>query len=402
MAEASDTILEAPPTVPFSLDERQAPPVTSTARVLHVINGEHYSGAERVQDLLAQELPQLGFDVGFACVKPDLFPSARRTQSAPLFEVPMRWACDPHCVLQLADIIRAEDYAIVHSHTPRSLLMGSLAARKAKVPLVYHVHSPAARDSTRKLQNFLNSKLESWALGRAERMIAVSPSLKQWMCDEGFPADKLVYVPNGVPPIRVKPRLRPTDFWTLGMVALFRPRKGTEVLIEALAALRSQGIDVRLRAVGPFETPEYRQEIMELVERLSIADAITWTGFVEDVIAELNEIDLFVLPSLFGEGLPMVVLEAMAAAVPVVASHVEGIPAAIRHRQDGLLFEPGSVSQLVLAVEQLISAREGLDYEAMSRSAQQRHNQHFSAQAMATELANVYREILDYRCWVGP
>lgn len=394
MARLPDVCVDPPATVPFALGQQETASAVRTTRVLHVINGEHYSGAERVQDLLAQELPRCGYEVGFACVKPDRFPAARKTQSAPLYELPMRWALDPQCVSRLAEVIRWEGYQLVHAHTPRSLLMGSLAARKAKVPLVYHVHSPTARDSTRRLQNFVNARLESWSLRRVERMIAVSPSLKQWMCDEGFASEKLVYVPNGVPPIDTKPRLRPAGQWTLGMAALFRPRKGIEVLIEALASLRSQGVDAHLRAVGPFETPEYQDEIMQLVERLNIAEAITWTGFVDDIAAELAEMDVFVLPSLFGEGLPMVVLEAMAAAVPVVASHVEGIPAAIRHREDGLLFEPGSVSQLVLAVEQLVDGQDGLDYEAMSRNAQERHNTNFSAQAMAREVAAVYREIL--------
>lgn len=382
---------DMPATVPFVLGPQ---PSQATARVLHVINGEHYSGAERVQDLLAAELPALGFDVGFACVKPDRFPGARKSQSAELFELPMRWAYDPQCVAKLVEIIKNENYEVVHAHTPRSLLVGSRAARRANVPLVYHVHSPTAKDSTRRVQNFLNARMESWALRRAARLIAVSPSLKQWMCEQGFAESRVAYVPNGVPPIEAAPRETPTGKWTLGMAALFRPRKGMEVLVEALAALRSQGLDVHLRAIGPFESPEYQAEIEQLVDSRGVADAITWTGFVDDIAAELAEIDLFVLPSLFGEGLPMVVLESMAAAVPVVASHVEGIPEAIRHREDGLLFEPGSVSQLALAVEELISGGNDLDYAAMSRNAQQRHAEKFSAHAMAGEVASVYREIL--------
>ena len=394
MSAVPDTVVDMPATVAFANGTQGAQARPLTARVLHVINGEHYSGAERVQDLLAQELPEFGFEVGFACVKPDLFPTARKTQSASLYEVPMRWPLDPQCVIGLAELISTEHFAVVHAHTPRSLLVGSLAARRAGVPLVYHVHSPTARDSTKKMKNFLNARMESWALRKAARMIAVSPSLKKWMCDQGFSDEQVVYVPNGVPPIAAQPRERPADAWTLGMAALFRPRKGTEVLIEALAALRSQGLNVGLRAVGPFETAEYEDEIHQLVDRLGIAEAITWTGFVEDIAAELSQMDLFVLPSLFGEGLPMVVLESMAAGVPVLASHVEGIPEAIRHRQDGLLFEPGSVSQLALAVEELIGSSDQLDYAAMSQSAQLRHGQHFSARAMASEVAAVYQEIL--------
>jgi glycosyltransferase involved in cell wall biosynthesis len=179
----------------------------------------------------------------------------------------------------------------------------------------------------------------------------------------------------------------------LGIAALFRPRKGIEVLIEALAALRSRNVAVTLRAVGPFETPEYDREVKQLVERLGVGDAITWTGFTQDIAAELKQMDLFVLPSLFGEGLPMVVLEAMAAGLPVVASRVEGVPEAIRHREDGLLVDPASVSQLALAVEEIVTGDE-LQYLELSNSARQRHGLCFSDRSMAANVAEVYRGIV--------
>ncbi len=394
MSEIACPRLEMASTVPL---------VTATVRVLHVVNGEHYAGAERVQDLLALELPALGFEVGFACVKPGRFPGLRRSQFAVLDECPMRGAIDLRCVKRLTDLIHQENYALVHAHTPRSVLVGSLAAERAGVPLVYHVHSPTARDSTRRLQNFLNAKLERWSVRHAARLIAVSPSLRQLMCDQGFPAERVEYVPNGVPVATASslrqtegtsPRGGPMVGWTLGMVALFRPRKGIEVLLEALATLRSRGLDVRLRAIGPFETPDYEAEVKKLAGRLGVEEAITWTGFVTDVDAELTRIDLFVLPSLFGEGLPMVVLESMAAGVPVVASRVEGVPEAIRHGEDGLLCEPGNADQLATAIEEIVTGQDSFDYAAMSRNAQQRHGERFSSRAMAAGVARVYREVL--------
>src|SRR5207237_5725177 len=132
--------------------------------------------------------------------------------------------------------------------------------------------------------------------------------------------------------------------WTLGAIALFRPRKGIEALLEALAVLRSRNVNVRLRAVGGFESPVYKADVLALAERLDLTEAIDWIGFTRNVNRELAKIHLFVLPSLFGEGLPMVVLEAMAAGLPVVASRVEGVPEAVVHRETGLLVEPGSVS----------------------------------------------------------
>jgi glycosyltransferase involved in cell wall biosynthesis len=378
------------PTSPY---QRTAEPAQATARVLHLINGEHYSGAERVQDLLARELPQFGFDVGFACVKPFRFPNARESKSTPLVELPMRGRFDLRVVKKLVRLIDDEQYVLIHAHTPRTALVGRLAAQRTGVPLIYHVHSPAGHDSTRQFLNAFNALVEWHSLRGADRLITVSPSLQRYMIQRGFDAARIVCVPNGVPIARATiDRSPPVGTWTLGTIALFRPRKGTEVLLEALAALRSWGVDVRLRAVGGFETLAYETAILGLADRLGLAGSIDWTGFTRDVNAELARMDVFALPSLFGEGLPMVVLEAMAAGVPVVATRVEGVPEAVVHRETGLLVDPDSVSQLASAIRQFIDAK--IDYAEMSRRGRERHAELFSDVAMARNVANVYRDVL--------
>lgn len=361
-------------------------------RVLHVINGEHYSGAERVQDLLAGYLPEFGYEVGFACIKPGRFPESRKFREAALYSVPMSSRIDFSCGRKLASLIRDEQFSIIHAHTPRSLMVADQAARLAKVPLVYHVHSPAGRDSTRWFRNMANAWLERHAAHRASRLIAVSPSVRRYMIEQGFLASHVICVPNGVPTVDVRPRAAKPATLTLGMVALFRPRKGIEVLLEALKLARRGGNDVRLRAIGPFETTAYEAEVRALVDQLGVADAIEWTGFVTDIAAELAKIDALALPSLFGEGLPMVVLEAMAAGLPVIASDVEGVPEAIVDRESGLLVQPGDAASLAAAIDELSSGL--VDYAALSRNAQVRHAEYFSAEAMAANVAAVYDQVL--------
>ena len=149
---------------------------------------------------------------------------------------------------------------------------------------------------------------------------------------------------------------------------------------------------MRLRVVGPFETAEYERETKRLAGELGVEACVDWIGFTRDVDNELARMDVFVLPSLFGEGLPMVVLEAMAAGVPVVATRVEGTPEAIRDGQDGLIAEPNNPRHLAETLGRLI--RGEIDWCALRTSALKRHAERFSETAMAAGVAEVYRRVL--------
>ncbi len=362
-------------------------------KVLHLINGEHFSGAERVQDLLAMAMPNFGYEVGFACVKPGKFPTVRDSQDCELFETEMKSKFDVFCSRKIGKVFRENNYKLIHAHTPRTLLLGRLVSRRLKCPLVYHVHSPVGRDSERGLANKVNTAIESWSLDGVDQMICVSNSLARYMEELGNNPQKISVVSNGVAVIPdLAERELPGKRWTLGAMALFRPRKGTEVLLDALALLKNKNIDVTLRAVGPFETPEYENEILSRVEKLGIGEMIEWTGFQTNINDQLRKMDLFVLPSLYGEGLPMVVLEAMANAVPVVASRVEGIPEAVRDGIDGLIFEPGSAEDLANRLESLIG--DNIRWRAMSESSVERQQNELSDLSMARGVANVYDRLI--------
>ncbi len=363
-------------------------------RVLHVVNGEHYAGAERVQDLLASRLSQFGFAAGLACVKPDQFPRVRTARDVPLYTTPMRAACDFRAVRPLVALVRGGDYQLLHTHTSRTVMLGSIVARLTGVPLVHHVHSPASRDSTRRVRNRINRLIEHVCFGHAARLIAVSTSLRDYLVAEGVSPASISVVPNGVPsvPIESLPGRKPGGIWQLGTVALFRPRKGMETLLAALAYLKERRIYVELDAVGCFESRAYEAEIKRLAARLGLAQSIRWVGFSNRVLSALKRWDLFVLPSLYGEGMPMVILEAMAAGVPIIASRVDGIPEAIRHGVDGLLVPPADPSRLADAIASCVWGR--IDPRPMAARARLRHAKHFSDAAMVARVAEVYREVL--------
>jgi glycosyltransferase involved in cell wall biosynthesis len=379
----------------------------SSAKCLHLINGEHYSGAERVQDLLAMSLPKYGYEVEFATLKVGKFAPNRRS-TVPLHEFPMRGRLDFSTVKRISRTVREGGFELLHAHTPRSLMVAAQVAQQTRLPLLYHVHSPVGRDSTRWLQNKLNLWIEQFSLRRVSKMIAVSDNIAEYMAELGYRRDRVTVVPNGVPVISddKNAALRAANVfqspwqWTLGTVALFRPRKGTEVLLEAVAQLRAEGCDVGVLAVGGFETVDYENSLRAKAEQLRIADRVHWTGFTQQVNEYFPSMDLFVLPSLFGEGLPMVILEAMALGRPVVASRVEGISQAIRDGVDGKIVPPGCSQALAKGLFDLLQT--GVDLRAMGREAQQRQRAQFSDLSMCRGTAAVYDQVLGRSAFQPP
>lgn len=366
-------------------------------KVLHVVNGEHFSGAERVQSHLGRCLPQHGVAADFACVKPGRFSQMLREHDGQWgqgFDLPMRHRADVRAAIGIRNLIRTQDYDLLHAHTPRTAMLCSIAARMTGIPWVYHVHSPASRDSDRRWSNQINDWIERISLRHCSHRITVSESLRRDCILGGAAPESVSVIHNGVPAIRPMRNATPTPGgrWVIGMVALMRPRKGLEVAIDAISILRTKGHDVVLRCIGPFETTAYQAEIEDRIERLGIEPSIERQGFISDVPSALGKLDAMVLPSLYGEGLPMVVLEAMAAGLPVVATAVEGTPEAITDGVEGLLAKPRDPNSLADAIESLINGDH--NWRQMAEAAADRHHRCFSDRAMAERTAAVYRKVL--------
>lgn len=362
-------------------------------RALHLINGESYAGAERVQDLLGQRLPELGVAPTLVALKPREF-AARRRSDCELMELPMRSRFDLRPALQLIVSQRHRGWSIVHTHTPRAAMIGALLSRWTGMPLVHHVHSPTARDSANRWRNRLNCTIEGLAMRHAHRVLAVSPSLEDYVRQNGVDASRVRRVMNGVPtPGPLVSRSPPSVRAVIGCTALFRERKGLGVLLHAFAKLLpSPRMDLELRVVGGFESEGYESRMHRMAAELGIADRVQWRGFRADVNAELTEMDVFVLPSVYGEGMPMALLEAMAAGVPCVASAVEGIPTLLDEGLAGLLCQPGDADALAACLQQLLGTP--ALWSDLRARAYARQCRHFSDRSMASGVANVYAEVL--------
>lgn len=365
----------------------------TTVRVLHLVNGERYAGAERVQDLLALRLPAQGFEVAFGCVKPREFAKARQSRDTPLCEFPMRSRFDLTVVPGLAALIRRGGYKLVHTHTPRTAMVGRAASALAGVPMVHHLHSPTSRDSLRGSRDLWNAVVERISIARAAAVIAVSPALLDYARRIGVPRTQLWLARNGVPtpgPL-AEPR-RPGKEWVLGTTALFRPRKRVETLVDALSLLRSQGLHCRLRLVGAFESAQYEASLRDRVAKLGLVDAVDFLENTDDVHARLMDMDLFLLASREGEGYPMAILEAMAAGVPVIAARSEGPSEMLGDGEFGVLVSPDRPHEFAAAIERVIHGQ--IDRIALRRRAYEQQSKHLSDHRMAADVAAVYRHVL--------
>ncbi len=366
-------------------------------KVLHIINGEFYSGAERVQDLLALRLPEYGYVAYLACLKPGKFKSNCACSGDLVHDFPMRSRVDFAQIGRLVDFIKQNDIRLIHTHTPRAALIGLVLAMRAGLPRVHHLHSPTSRDTENKLRNVINAVTERLSVMGVKRFIAVSDSIGQWAASMGIPRGRITVVPNGVPAMPPVDRSGRAEPLTVGSVALFRPRKGLEVLIRAIRLARDKGANLNLRVVGGFETAEYEKAIKDLANQLELQEHIVWSGFQNNIPNELAQLDIFALPSLYGEGMPMVVLEALASGLPIAASDVEGIPQVLgRDGTAGLLARPGDAESLAAQLLH-IAGMTNAERNKMGMAARSLHEKKYSDLAMAENVAKVYANVLEYK-----
>jgi glycosyltransferase involved in cell wall biosynthesis len=355
-------------------------------KVLHVINGEYYAGAEKVQDLLALHSPQFGIDSGFACVRGDQFPLKRECRDAPLESHNLGHPWHSGSIRAIAKMVENENFDLLHAHTPRSGWAALSAGKISGRPVVYTVHDMFLGQKASLLRSALNRYCIR-RLKQAEFATTVSPETTQLAERLGIGKTRRMIL-NGVPSARDLNRQPPGKTWTLGSVGLIRPCKGIEVLIEAVAKLKQQNCPIKAVIVGAFYTESYKQEVMNLVVQNGVAADIEFPGFTTDVASHLKKFDLFVMPSVEAEGLPMVLLEAMAHGLPMIGADVAGVRDAITHDSDGCIIPNRDPVSLAKTVQKFVSGK--IDWLQMSRNATDRHREQFSAQRMAREFSEVY------------
>ena len=229
------------------------------------------------------------------------------------------------------------------------------------------------------------------------RILTVSEEGRQSIIQvERLRPEKIAVLPAGVEVDRFVPRSGGLDRQSLdlddgdlvlGVVARLDPIKGHAFLLEALARVRAQAASPRLRCLFIGDGPE-RQKLEAQAEALGLSDTVRFLGFRDDVPALLPLLDLFVLPSI-SEGLPNVILEAMAAGVPLAASAVGGIPEVVESGRHGWLFPSGDVDALADRLQQAMN--DPLALKKMGAEARAHVVAHYSMAAQIRTFEALYR-----------
>jgi glycosyltransferase involved in cell wall biosynthesis len=223
---------------------------------------------------------------------------------------------------------------------------------------------------------------------RAVAVVALGDHWKRFMLTElRLPLAKVVEIPNGVPAAPAVARA-PNAVPAIAFLGEVGHRKGVDVLIDALAQLKADGLDfaVTIGGNGDLETARAH------AERAGVLDRIDFPGWVDEAGADkvLRGADLLVLPSR-AENQPVAILEAMARGLPVVSTRIGGIPQQVLDGETGLLVEPDDVAQLAQALATLIQSPERR--AAYGQAGLRRFEAHFSVAACAERFAELYRSL---------
>src|SRR4051812_5514508 len=259
---------------------------------------------------------------------------------------------DWRAVRQIQECIQEDGIQLLHTHGYKADLYGYVGARRSGKPIVATCHNWVGGTAALGIYNHL----DRMALKRFHGLAAVSDSVAQRLLASGISARKIRTIANGIDVqtfecARPSPVLNFDGSKVVGMAARLDLQKGFEYLLRAARELRGEFPGLKVVIVG--EGPD-RREIEGMIQRFGLQSSVILAGQRSDMPGIYAALDVFVLPSL-NEGLPMTILEAMAASKPVIASRVGAIPKVIQDGETGLLVDPGDTNGLRNALARLLT-----------------------------------------------
>jgi glycosyltransferase involved in cell wall biosynthesis len=371
------------------------------ARICHIFKITGVSGSENHLLTLASHLDRLTF-----CLlverEPDLsaYIATLEAIGVEVVRFPIHADLDPLLLWRLVRFLRVQRPDIVHTHLIHGDLYGTLAARLAGVP---HVVSTKHNDDAFRQRGFY-AWLDRTLARYQNHIITISHHLRRFYVEvEGLPADKISTIHYGLDPgaflqrvgegadVRVELGM-PADVPLVGVVGRLTEQKGHVYLLDAFAEVIQALPSAHLLMVGD---GELRPALERQAARLGLQGSVTFTGRREDVPRIMMALDVLAMPSLW-EGFGLVLLEAMAAGKPVVASRVSAIPEIVADGETGLLVPPKDPVGLARAL--LILLRHPAQAREMGRRGRQRLEQQFTATCMVEQTRAVYESLIgDYQ-----
>lgn len=341
-----------------------------------------HGGAERLMLLLAKNLDKEKYQVSLVCSNYKQLNEWCKEWLAEGFKVhrlKVAHKHDPRHHLQLKKILKKEKPAIVHIHlwNPGSCRYAFSSINKKITKIITTEHDPFPLKG-------LKNNLKKKTLKKIDHVVAVSDANKELLL-KLYPElkNKISTIHNGIDlenfekslihfstqyKARIKEQLfsASTDDFIILSIAALHPRKGLNYLMEAFKKIHIKNPKTKLVIVG--EGPE-RKNLTKLIKILELDNEVMLIGEQSNIPHILKSSDLFVLASI-KEAFGLVLLEAMAAQIPVIASEVGGIPEIIQNHKSGILVEPTNIEDLTTSIKTIMdnpALRQKLTYVAHHR-----------------------------------
>jgi glycosyltransferase involved in cell wall biosynthesis len=371
-------------------------------KVGHFVISSDVAGGQVVARELSLGAVRAGHEVVVFLPGPGSFADLLERDAIRTQQMRLGRAANAANIARIAMLTRHERLDILHTH---ALFAGNVAARVggrlAGAAVVAHAHiEDRWRGSS--TVSALQRRIDAGTAQLCARIIAVSSALRGELVAQGYPAARTVTIPNGISePEAVTPAeatavreelgLR-ADSIVLTSVARLCDVKGQLELIRATASLAERGAPVEALLVG--EDLEaggaYRRRLEAEAASLGVADRVVFAGFRGDIPTVLAASDIFVLPST-AEGMPISVIEAMAAAKPVLATAVGGVPEVVDDERTGILLPSREPAVLAEALESLIA--DPLRAARLGAAGRRRFEERFSAKTMVAAVLALYEEV---------
>jgi len=317
------------------------------------------------------------------------FPLAEKAaeESLEVFDWNPRGEWDLWSALSLRRRISRERPVILHAHTAHALTHAIIAARGRKLTKVI---------ATRRVSFPLRSRLSRLKYGSADAVVAVSGEIASQLRNSGLPQEKVSVIHSGVAlerfqnlPSREEARKALAvgeDSLVIGSAGALVAHKGHAVMLEAMRRLSpppGKRFEVLIAGRG-----ELAGEIRAKAEETGLS--LRLLDFMEDLRPFYAALDLFVLPSLSGEGSPGVLKEAAACGIPVTASDVGGSGEILRHEREALLVPAGDAEALAKAISRLLEEKEFAGHLAGEAKTRVKE---FTMEKMASACESLYEEL---------